>query len=320
MLQSSNSSSRWQEILSIWQSNQWLFVIAGWLLGLITFPAIELINHDSNGLLMSLVPEAVGIAFTVLILNRLAENRNRQTLQEQLVRRVQSRSNETAITAVEELETHGWLRGEHSLLIRTRLNGANLQDAKLAYANLERSVLRGANLKGANLQHAQLNKVEMRRANLEGADLSYATATISIFEQTNMQKANLSNANFSDSYLRRVRLQDANLMFANLSESNLDAARLNRANLRMANLQNTSFHGARLQDADLSGANLQAAHLLDANLKGAQLRATKFNEESVLPDDTFWTHETDMSRFTNPEYPDFWASPVGDKDNQDNTD
>ena len=46
--QTSTYESRWQEIISIWKNNQWLFVFAGWLLGLITFPAIELATENTD--------------------------------------------------------------------------------------------------------------------------------------------------------------------------------------------------------------------------------------------------------------------------------
>lgn len=62
-------NKRWQEITKVWQDNRWLFVVAGWLLGLITFPATQRMNIDLFALLHDLVPETVGILFTVLILN-----------------------------------------------------------------------------------------------------------------------------------------------------------------------------------------------------------------------------------------------------------
>jgi hypothetical protein len=59
--------------------------------------------------------------------------------------------------------------------------------------------------------------------------------------------------------------------------------------------------------------------LLEANLLNANLTDAKFDETTVLPDAVweyvtqtdinitgYWTPDTDMSRFTDPEHPDFW--------------
>jgi hypothetical protein len=85
-----------------------------------------------------------------------------------------------------------------------------------------------------------------------------------------------------------------------------------------ANLQHAGLFNANLQHANLSGANLQHAQ----NIKTVQ-----FDEKTVLPDailltdeygfakrdeddnplyDKYWTTETDMTRYTHPEHPDFW--------------
>ena len=64
------------------------------------------------------------------------------------------------------------------------------------------------------------------------------------------------------------------------------------------------------KEANLWSANLKGANLQQANLKNARL-----DEDTVLPDSkatlnngylSKWTPDTDMSRFTNPEHPDFW--------------
>jgi hypothetical protein len=81
--------------------------------------------------------------------------------------------------------------------------------------------------------------------------------------------------------------------------ADLGCVNLNDANLRTANLR-----GTNLQGADLSGANLQGAHLTDAI----------FDEDTILPDaeydsgiyPSYWTPDTDMARFTDPDHPDFW--------------
>ena len=41
------------------------------------------------------------------------------------------------------------------------------------------------------------------------------------------------------------------------------------------------------------------ADLYEADLQGALLKDATFNEQTRLPDGTFWTLQTDMSQFTN---------------------
>jgi hypothetical protein len=96
--------------------------------------------------------------------------------------------------------------------------------------------------------------------------------------------------------------------------------------LRGADLRNAQLQGAYLWQADLRGAhlfkaNLSGAILFNANLKHARdIETVRFDEKTVLPDshliesdeqgnliyDNYWTPETDMTRYTNPDHPDFW--------------
>jgi len=46
---------------------------------------------------------------------------------------------------------------------------------------------------------------------------------------------------------------------------------------------------------------LEDCCLINTRIEGAQ-----FDEDTILPDGTHWTPETDMTRFTNPKNPDFW--------------
>jgi uncharacterized protein YjbI with pentapeptide repeats len=112
-------------------------------------------------------------------------------------------------------------------------------------------------------------------------------------------------------WLRDGSLQGAILFVANLQGAILFEANLQGADLFVANLQGAELLGANLQGAYLSGANLQGAYLVMANLQGAvligaNLQGAKFDDNTTLPDDTRWTRDTDMARFTDPEHPDLW--------------
>ena len=138
---------RWTEIAIIWKDNRWLYSLMGILLGILFTPAIEQITGDLNDLIGNLVPEAVGIVFTVLILNRFAENRTTEQLKRRLVREAGSQSNETAKAAVDWMRAEGWLDKPNSLL-----KGANLGSAKLSGASFVKCNLEGVTLFDANLQ------------------------------------------------------------------------------------------------------------------------------------------------------------------------
>jgi hypothetical protein len=56
--------------------------------------------------------------------------------------------------------------------------------------------------------------------------------------------------------------------------------------------------------------------MIRTNLRGADLTYAQFDENTILPDaefvvdnksfDKHWTPQTDMTRYTNPDHPDFW--------------
>jgi len=45
-----------------------------------------------------------------------------------------------------------------------------------------------------------------------------------------------------------------------------------------------------------------------SNLQGATLDGATFDQTTTLPDKTLWTPDTDMTRFTDPDHPQFWRS------------
>ena len=57
----------------------------------------------------------------------------------------------------------------------------------------------------------------------------------------------------------------------------------------------------------LWSANLRNADLWRANLRGVEnIETAQFNEKTRLPNGDNWIPETDMTRYTNPEYPKFF--------------
>ncbi|MEL6271347.1 MAG: pentapeptide repeat-containing protein [Chloroflexota bacterium] len=109
-------------------------------------------------------------------------------------------------------------------------------------------------------------------------------------------------------YLGTANLSGAKLWRANLSGAHMVGANLSGTTLRIANLSGAIPYDANLSGADLSGANLSGAMLGGANLSGAYLEGATFDEETTLPDNTKWTPDTDMARYTDPDHPDFWQA------------
>lgn len=223
------ATSRDDEIRLIWTENQWLYLVAGFLGGILFCLLIQLSINNLPELVINLLPEAAGIFITVTVIDVLNRRRDKQNsireLQEQLVRDASSIVNDVANNAVHQLRKFDWLIGDKGLLAGKDLHGANLKNAFLSETNLK-----GANLVIAELQKADLILVELQKANLESA---------------------------------------------------------------------------QLQDADLSGANLQGSILLNANLRNTHFGKGEyeaiFDRTTRLPDGTFWTPETDMTKFTKPK-------------------
>jgi hypothetical protein len=123
-----------------------------------------------------------------------------------------------------------------------------------------------------------------------------------------------SNNWLEDGSLEHVHLTWGNLEGAPLSKADLRGARLWLTNLRDARLYEANLQGAflqavNLQGAQLCGANLAGANLTDSNLLNTNLDdETVFDEETILPDCTYWSPGTEMARYTDPVHPDFWRS------------
>ena len=267
-------SKRLSKISKLWQDNRWLYVIAGVLLGILVTPAIEQITGNLNELIGNLVPEAVGIVFTVLILNRLAENRAKEELKKRLIREAGSQSNETAKAAIDWMRAEGWLTiyDDIQLLKGASLSQANLQGANLRGANLEASDLEDAKLENSDLMNANLDSAVLFHANLEGADLF----------RTNLQHANLKYAN----------LQGADLKYANLQNADLDNANLADAILENASLQRASFENAKFNEKTV--------------LPNRRYMSPKETWTDHLGNKYWLPNTKRLLHFTDPNHPDFW--------------
>lgn len=305
------SMTRQEEIREIQKKYAWFYPLLFGILAVGIGIYIGAGRFSGDDYWMNLFTEGIGvvasIGITVLIIDRLYANRDRerqtQDLKERLVREAGSRSNNIAIPAVEQLRNKGWLEGDDGLLKGANLFCANLKKADLSKANLQGSDLSEANLREANLDEANLKKARLDgaklkkaslEADLQGADLSEANLKGAFLTYADLRSAKLFWTNLQDASLRGADLQGAVLMQANLRGANLIGANLRGAKLILGDLQK-----ANLQDANLQGASLGAMYLQGANLNGTNL------EGMILPDATIAHTGMDMERFTNPKHPEF---------------
>ena len=132
--------------------------------------------------------------------------------------------------------------------------------------NLEGSWLNGADLKDARLAKAVLNRAHLRtvqlvRAQLQGAEL----------HEAQLQGAFLAWAELQGAFLHSARLQGAALGGAQLQGAKLDKAQLQGAKFFGTQMQGVTLSGAQLQGAEIVQTYLQAAALFEAQLQGAKL-------------------------------------------------
>lgn len=146
-------------------SIQWVSLVIGIVIGLLIFTLINYVTGDSSGFLQNLVPEAVGMIFTVVILDNLGKMREEKNMVEQLIRRMHSRYNHTALAAVEELRVIGRL--QDGTIQGRELRGSNWEDANLYEADLS-----GCDLTNAKMLHADLVKANLRDTKISDEQLA----------------------------------------------------------------------------------------------------------------------------------------------------
>ncbi len=111
----------------------------------------------------------------------------------------------------------------------------------------------------------------------------------------------LNGANLVTANLANVHMWDAMLKSADLHGANLSGAKLERCNLSGANLWN-----ANLERAYLANVNLEGADLFHASLTKLYLLDVEFDRATRLPDGSYWTPETDLTRYVDPAHPQFF--------------
>lgn len=128
--------------------------------------------------------------------------------------------------------------------------------------------------------------------------------------------------------LSRASLENAYLYEANLKNTILYKCNLSHADLSKANMIDTFLHRATLDHTSLFNTDFRHAALGNVSLRHAKyIETAHFDEHTILPDalpikdengktiqnevghyvyDKYWTPDVDMTRYTDPNHPDFW--------------
>ncbi|HLA42281.1 MAG TPA: pentapeptide repeat-containing protein, partial [Aggregatilineales bacterium] len=200
----------------------------------------------------------------------------------------------------------------------------NFAEADLTEANLHSADLRGASFAGAELSDANLDRAILTGADFGGAILEGASMFLcagieeaqfdvdSVLPDGTKWSLGRSLREFShpeagmETYKQELLKGLVNVKGANFVSSTLDKLREYGwlDSLAGLDLHAAFFTDANLADADLRGVNFTQAHLAHARLEGAQ-----FDETTILPDESHWTPQTNLRRFTDPDHPDFYRPP-----------
>ena len=132
----------------------------------------------------------------------------RREERERLMNQFGSESNSFALDATKQLRKKGWLSDG-------RLSGIDMTQAKLAKANLSKSILQDVDFSYADLKDASLVEADLSGSNLTGTNLKNAECRWADFRNANLRWANLEGA-----ILDGAQFEGADLRFAKLGKIN----------------------------------------------------------------------------------------------------
>ena len=123
-------------------------------------------------------------------------------------------------------------------------------------AQLEGADLREAYLRWAQLWDAHLEGVDLRGADLEGVDLRWAHLEEARLEKLDLKRVQLGWAHLEGAVLRGAHLEGADLEYAHLEGACLNGAHLEEANLSWAYLEGADLSRTYLGGVSFCGAGM----------------------------------------------------------------
>ena len=127
-------------------------------------------------------------------------------------------------------------------------------------ANLNGADISNTDLRFANFKYASLNDVNFYKSDLRGANLC----------QTLLQHTNLSYADFREATLNDADIFNSNLSYADFGNASLVGAYLPRSNLTRADFQGANLCWAHLCSCVFCDTDLRDCNFMYSNLRGSE--------------------------------------------------
>ena len=127
-------------------------------------------------------------------------------------------------------------------------------------ANLDGADISNTDLRFANFKYASLNDVNFYKSDLRGANLC----------QTLLQHTNLSYADFREATLNDADIFNSNLSYADFGNASLVGAYLPRSNLTRADFQGANLCWAHLCSCVFCDTDLRDCNFMYSNLYGSE--------------------------------------------------
>ena len=329
--------NRWEIIKQIWrdENNRWLYALTGFILGCLFFPFI-LVEND---ILASLFPEALGIFFTVLVIDTIYHHRAEAQEIKRLVRQLKSEHNFIALNALEELGdrvSKGHVSGQafigsdlrnapilnadfrKSLFLYTQFMGVKISGSVFVETTFEMSPLQNSKISNSIFDGSQLNGLRIQNSSFDNVSLKSCSLRNSDFTNTSLHHVDLQNSDIQSASFLLVKFFYCNLSGLDFSYQNLQDIQFIGCDLSntifvnaqtfAADFSRANLTGADLRRMDLDISNLTGVDLTDADLTHAFLTTASMDKTTILPDGSSWTPETDIARFTDPSHEKYWRS------------
>ena len=299
-------------------------VVAGIVIGGFLFGSD---NPVSNGNMLSYVTnlwtEFISIGITIFVIDRLYRNREekeRAKREDQADRTrvsiaLTSSNKDIQQSAFDEALVRGFLIGEESLLSQSRFIGVDFSHLSLSSFPVDYQI--GDSLwtplvsafypiKDLSMSQRQVDfsGSMILNTSMEGAKVRYTK-----FDNSTLWLANLNKAIIIDSSFNNANLRTTTMKYASFHTSSFRAARFDGANMNSTSFQSCNFGGVDFTNADLKDAQFLDCVFDDKTIlpdSGVLPHHYGYSEESGFSSIKYWTPETDMTRYTNPEHPDFW--------------
>ena len=127
-------------------------------------------------------------------------------------------------------------------------------------ANLDGADISNTDLRFANLKYASLNDVNFYKSDLKGANLC----------QTLLRHTNLSYADFREATLNDADIFNSNLSYADFGNASLVGAYLPRSNLTRADFQGANLCWTHLCSCVFCDTDLRDCNFMYSNLRGSE--------------------------------------------------